>query len=88
MVSRIFVKPPEGGPASKFIHYIIKTDHPVEQSDLISLTHLSRRTVQSAIEDLKEQGLIIEKQSGRYKKKSVSASSIRLAISYNSMKNT
>jgi phosphosulfolactate synthase len=56
-------KAPEGGPASKFIHYIIKTDHPVEQSELVSLTHLPRRTVQSAIEDLKEQGLIIEKNS-------------------------
>lgn len=56
-------KAPEGGPASKFIHYIIKTDHPIEQSDLISLTHLPRRTVQSAIEDLKEQGLIMEKNS-------------------------
>jgi phosphosulfolactate synthase len=56
-------KAPEGGPASKFIHYIIKTDHPIEQSDLVSLTHLPRRTVQSAIEYLKEQGLIIEKNS-------------------------
>ena len=46
---------PEGGPASKFIHYIIKTNHPIEQSDLISLTHLPRRTIQSAIEELKEQ---------------------------------
>lgn len=54
---------PEGGPASKFIHYIIKTNHPIEQSDLISLTHLPRRTIQSAIEELKEQGLIIEKNS-------------------------
>src|ERR671925_59715 len=56
-------KAPEGGPASKFIHYIIKTNHPIEQSDLISLTHLPRRTIQSAIEELKEQGLIIEKNS-------------------------
>lgn len=56
-------KAPEGGPASKFINYIIKTNHPIEQSDLISLTHLPRRTIQSAIEELKEQGLIIEKNS-------------------------
>jgi phosphosulfolactate synthase len=56
-------KSSEGGPASKFVHYIIKANHPVEQSDLISLTHLPRRTIQSAIEELKEQGLIIEKNS-------------------------
>jgi phosphosulfolactate synthase len=56
-------KTPEGGPASKFVHYIIKTNHPIEQSELIALTHMPRRTVQSAIEELKEQGLIMEKNS-------------------------
>jgi phosphosulfolactate synthase len=54
---------PEGGPAAKFIYYIIKTKHPIEQSELISLSYLPRRTVQSAIEDLKNQGLIIERNS-------------------------
>ena len=54
---------PEGGPAAKFIYYIIKTKHPLEQSELISLSYLPRRTVQSAIEDLKNQGLIIERNS-------------------------
>jgi phosphosulfolactate synthase len=47
-----------GSPASKFIYYLIKTKHPIEQSDLINLTHLPRRTVQSAIEDLKKHGFI------------------------------
>lgn len=52
-----------GGPASKFIFYLIKTRNPIEQSDLIGITHLPRRTVQSAIEDLKNQGFIIERNS-------------------------
>jgi len=52
-----------GGPASKFIYYLIKTKSPIEQSDLIGITHLPRRTVQSAIEDLKNQGFIIERNS-------------------------
>lgn len=54
---------PEGGPAAKFIYYLIKTKNPVEQSELISLSHLPRRTVQSAVEDLKNQGLVIERNS-------------------------
>jgi phosphosulfolactate synthase len=52
-----------GGPASKFIYYLIKTKNPIEQSDLIGITHLPRRTVQGAIEDLKNQGFIIERNS-------------------------
>lgn len=56
-------KDPEGGPAAKFIYYIIKTKHPIEQSDLISLSHLPRRTVQGAIDELKLQGLIIGRNS-------------------------
>jgi len=56
-------KDPEGGPASKFIYYIIKTKHPVEQGELMGLSHLPRRTVQAAVEDLKRQGLIVERNS-------------------------
>ncbi len=56
-------KDPEGGPAAKFIYYIIKTKHPIEQEEIISLSHLPRRTVQSAIDELKRQGLIIERNS-------------------------
>lgn len=52
-----------GGPASKFIYFLIKTRNPIEQGDLIGITHLPRRTVQSAIEDLKNQGFIIERNS-------------------------
>ena len=54
---------PEGGPAAKFIYYLIKTKNPIEQSELISLSRLPRRTVQNAIEDLRNQGLVIERTS-------------------------
>ncbi len=54
---------PEGGPAAKFIYYLIKTKGPIEQSELISLSYLPRRTVQNAVEDLKNQGLVIERTS-------------------------
>jgi phosphosulfolactate synthase len=56
-------KGPEGSPATKFIHYIIRNKHPIDQSELIYVTNLPRRTVQASIEELKEQGLIIEKNS-------------------------
>lgn len=52
-----------GGPAAKFIYYIIKTKYPIEQSELINITLLSRRTVQSAIDELVEQGLIMNETS-------------------------
>lgn len=56
-------KDPEGGPAPKFIYYLIKTKNPIEQGELITLSHLPRRTVQAAIEDLKRQGLVVERNS-------------------------
>jgi phosphosulfolactate synthase len=56
-------KEPESGPASKFIYYIIKTKNPIDQSELISLSHLPRTTIQNAIEELKNQGLIVERNS-------------------------
>jgi phosphosulfolactate synthase len=54
---------PEGGPATKFIYYIIKTKNPIEQSEIINLSHLPRRTVQNSIDELKNQGLIVERTS-------------------------
>jgi phosphosulfolactate synthase len=56
-------KDPDGGPAAKFVYYIIKTKHPIEQAEIINMSHLPRRTVQSAIDDLKLQGLVIERNS-------------------------
>lgn len=54
-------KNPNGSPATKFIYFILQNKNPLEQSDLIHLTGLPRRTVQASLEDLKEQGLIYEK---------------------------
>ncbi len=56
-------KNPEGSPAAKFVYFIIKTKHPIDQVELMNMTHLPRRTVQSAIDELKTQGLIIERGS-------------------------
>jgi phosphosulfolactate synthase len=53
----------EGGPATKFIYFILQNKSPVEQSELIHLSNLARRTVQASIDDLKEQGLIYETNS-------------------------
>ena len=54
------IKQPIGGPATKFVYFIIKSHHPVDQTELIRLTDLPRRTIQGVIEDLKCQGLIAE----------------------------
>jgi phosphosulfolactate synthase len=56
-------KDPEGGPAAKFIYFIIKSKHPIDQGELMEMSRLPRRTIQSAVEDLKAQGLIIERSS-------------------------
>jgi phosphosulfolactate synthase len=56
-------KNPEGSPAAKFVYFIMKTKHPIDQVELMNMTNLPRRTVQSAIEELKSQGLIIERSS-------------------------
>jgi phosphosulfolactate synthase len=56
-------KDPEGGPAAKFVYFIIKSKHPIDQVELMEMSRLPRRTVQSAVEDLKSQGLIIERSS-------------------------
>jgi phosphosulfolactate synthase len=54
---------PEGGPAAKFVYYLIKTKNPIEQSEIIALSRLPRRTVQNALDDLKNQGLVLERTS-------------------------
>ena len=56
-------KDPEGGPASKFIYYIIRTKNPIDQGELIGISHLPRRTIQNAVEELKSQGLVVERNS-------------------------
>ncbi len=56
-------KSPKGSPATKFIYYIMRNKNPIDQSELMYITNLPRRTVQASIEELKEQGLIIEKNN-------------------------
>jgi phosphosulfolactate synthase len=56
-------KNPEGSPAAKFVYFVIRSKHPIDQIELMNLTSLPRRTVQSAVEELKTQGLIIERSS-------------------------
>lgn len=56
-------KNPEGSPAAKFVYFVMKSKHPIDQVELMNKTNLPRRTVQSAVEELKSQGLIIERSS-------------------------
>jgi phosphosulfolactate synthase len=56
-------KNPEGSPAAKFVYFVMKSKHPIDQVELMNMTNLPRRTVQSAVEELKSQGLIIERNS-------------------------
>ena len=56
-------KSPEGSPAAKFVYFVMKSKHPIDQVELMNMTNLPRRTVQSAVEELKSQGLIIERSS-------------------------
>jgi len=50
----------KGGPAAKFIHFLISTRGPVGQEELIRVSGLPRRTVQTALEKLRSAGLVTE----------------------------
>ena len=50
----------EGSPASKFVLHIIKNSVKIDQSSLIKATGLSRRTIQNALIELMDTGLIQE----------------------------
>ncbi|MDQ4050528.1 MAG: phosphosulfolactate synthase [Thermoproteota archaeon] len=56
-------KNPEGSPAAKFVYFVMKSKYPIDQVELMNMTNLPRRTVQSAVDELKSQGLIIERNS-------------------------
>ncbi|MGI0016884.1 MAG: phosphosulfolactate synthase, partial [Nitrososphaera sp.] len=56
-------KNPEGSPAAKFVYFVIRAKPQIDQIELMNMTNLPRRTVQSAVEELKTQGLIIERSS-------------------------
>jgi phosphosulfolactate synthase len=49
-----------GGPAVKFIFFIIKSFHPIDQTELMQISELPRRTVQASIGELKRQQAIVE----------------------------
>jgi phosphosulfolactate synthase len=49
-----------GGPAVKFIFFIIKSFHPIDQTELMQISELPRRTVQASIGELKRQRVIVE----------------------------
>jgi phosphosulfolactate synthase len=49
-----------GGPSIKFIYFIIKSLHPIDQTELMRISELPRRTVQASISELKCQGVIFE----------------------------
>ena len=45
---------------NKFIYFIIKAIHPIDQTELMRISELPRRTIQVSISELKWQGVIIE----------------------------
>lgn len=49
-----------GGPSVKFIYFTIKSIHPIDQTELMRVSELPRRTIQASISELKRQGVIIE----------------------------
>ncbi len=49
-----------GGPSVKFIYFIIKPFHPIDQSELMRISELPRRTIQASIKELNIQGVIFE----------------------------
>lgn len=49
-----------GGPSVKFIYFIIKSIHPIDQTELMRVSELPRRTIQASISELKRQGVINE----------------------------
>lgn len=52
-----------GPPAAKFLYYLLETYRGVDQSELVRLSRLPRRTVQSALDSLRKKGLVEESVS-------------------------
>lgn len=49
-----------GGPSVKFVLFVIKENQPIDQRQIVSMTHLPRRTVQKAVEYLVKNKLVTE----------------------------
>ncbi|MCI4324156.1 MAG: phosphosulfolactate synthase [Thermoplasmata archaeon] len=50
----------KGPPATKFLYFLLESYHGLDQSELVRLSRLPRRTVQSALAELRRQGLVHE----------------------------
>ena len=50
----------KGPPATKFIYFLLETYRGLDQSELVRISRLPRRTVQSALVELRRQGLVRE----------------------------
>jgi phosphosulfolactate synthase len=53
-------KPVRGPPATKFLYFLLETYRGLDQTELVRLSRLPRRTVQSGLDSLKRQGLVRE----------------------------
>jgi phosphosulfolactate synthase len=53
----------KGPPAAKFLYFLLETYRGLDQSQLAQMSRLPRRTVQSALESLRRQGLVKESVS-------------------------
>lgn len=60
-----------GGPSVKFIYFIIKSIHPIDQTELMRVSELPRRTIQASISELKRQGVIIENLDSKDSRKKI-----------------
>jgi phosphosulfolactate synthase len=49
-----------GPPAAKFLFFLLETHHGLDQTQLAQMSRLPRRTVQSALDALRQQGLVKE----------------------------
>jgi phosphosulfolactate synthase len=49
-----------GPPAAKFLYFLLETYRALDQTQLAHMSRLPRRTVQSALESLRQQGLVLE----------------------------
>jgi len=54
------VKAVKGPPAAKFLYFLLETYRGLDQTQLAQMSRLPRRTVQSALESLRQQGLVHE----------------------------
>ncbi|MFZ0892791.1 MAG: phosphosulfolactate synthase [Thermoplasmata archaeon] len=52
-----------GPPGTKFLYYLLETYRGLDQTELMQLSRLPRRTVQSGLESLRRQGLVQESVS-------------------------